>query len=72
MNDTMTISQSYEEGMYLLREGDFVWRVNEDGTVDCALLGDPTAFEILTFIQKWKIPSRRIFQEYPWQYPLSD
>jgi hypothetical protein len=31
MNDTMTIRRSCEEGMYLLREGDCLWRVNEDG-----------------------------------------
>lgn len=67
MDDTMTISRSCEEGMYLLREDDYVWRVNEDGEVDCAVLGNPTAFELLTFIQKWKIPSRRIFQDYPFQ-----
>lgn len=67
MNDTMTIRRSCEEGMYLLREGDDVWRVNEDGKVDCAVLGDTTACELLTFIQKWKTPSRRIFQDYPFQ-----
>ncbi|MEO6202276.1 MAG: hypothetical protein ABIU05_10255 [Nitrospirales bacterium] len=67
MTDTMTISRSREEGMFLLREGDYVWRVNEDGKVDCAVLGDPTAFELLSFIQKWKTPSRRIFQEYPFK-----
>ncbi|MDR4460758.1 MAG: hypothetical protein MRJ67_15295 [Nitrospirales bacterium] len=67
MNGTMAISRSHEEGMYLLREGDYVWRVTEDGKVDCAILGDPTACELLTFIQNWKTPSRRIFQEYPFK-----
>ena len=31
MNDTMAIRRSCEEGMYLLRKGDCLWRVNEDG-----------------------------------------
>lgn len=69
MNDPMAISRSSEEGMYLLREGEYVWRVDEDGRVDCAVLGDPTVFELLTFIQQWKTPSRRLLQEYPWQDP---
>ncbi|HNP61709.1 MAG TPA: hypothetical protein PKM72_12770 [Nitrospirales bacterium] len=67
MNATMTIGRSREEGMFLLRESDYVWRVHEDGKVDCALHGDATAFERLSFIQKWRTPSRRIFQEYPFQ-----
>lgn len=72
MNDTITISRSCEKGMYLFREGDYVWRVNEDGKVDCAVLGHTTVFELLTFIQKWKTPSRRIFQDYPFQDFLTD
>jgi hypothetical protein len=65
MNNTMTISLLQEEGIYLLREGDEVLRVNKDGEVECTNTEDPPAFQLLPFIQKWKTPSRRIFQEYP-------
>ncbi|GJL68949.1 MAG: hypothetical protein NPIRA06_15840 [Nitrospirales bacterium] len=52
VNDTMTISRSRKEGMFLLRKGDYVWRVHEDGKVDCARPGDATALERLSFIQR--------------------
>ena len=67
MNDTMTIRRSCEEGMYLLREGDCLWRVNEDGIVDCIASGHTGVFELLTKIQQCKIPSRGLFQNYPRQ-----
>ena len=67
MNDTMTISRSCEEGMYLLREGDSLWRVDEDGMVDCTAQGHIRVFEFLTFIHQWKTPIRRLFQKYPLQ-----
>ena len=65
MNDRMTIARSLEEGMYILREGDCFWRVDEDGKVDCAAQGLNRVFEQLVFIQQLKSPSRRIFQKYP-------
>lgn len=65
MNDTMTITRSIEEGMYILREGDCLWRVNEDGEVDCMAKGLTRVLEQLAFIQQWKTPSRRLLQEYP-------
>ena len=65
MNGTMAIRRSCEEGMYLLREGDNLWRVNEDGIVDCRAHGYSCVFELLTKLQQWKTPSRRIFQNYP-------
>ena len=61
MNDTMTIRRSCEEGMYLLREDDCLWRVNEDGIVDCLASGHTRVFELLTFLQQWKTPSCRFF-----------
>lgn len=70
MNDIMAISRSCEEGMYLLRDGEYLWKVNEEGSVDCAILGHTNASELLTFIQQWKNPSRRLLQEYPGQDPL--
>lgn len=72
MNDIMGISRSCEKGMYLLREDDCLWRVNQDGMVECAAQGDTNAFELLTLIQQWKTPSRRLLQEYPWQDPSTD
>ena len=65
MNDTMSISRSCEEGMYLLREGDCLWRVNEDGIVDCIASGHTRIFELLTKLQQWKTLSRGLFQNYP-------
>ena len=67
MSDTMTIRRSCEEGMYLLREGDCLWRVDEDGIVDCIASGHTRIFELLTFLQQWKPLSRRLFQNYPRQ-----
>jgi hypothetical protein len=67
MDDTMTIARSIEEGMFLLREGDCLWRVNEDGIIDCTAQGHTGVFNLLTCLQEWKTPSRRIFQEYPFQ-----
>jgi len=71
MNDTMTIRRSCEEGMYLLREGDCLWRMNEDGRVDCTARGHTHVFEFLTFLQLWKTPACRPFPKYPLQN-LSD
>ncbi len=65
MNDTMTIRRSTEEGMYLLRNGDDVWRVDENGQVDCVAGGETRLLELLNFLQQWKTPSRRIFEQYP-------
>ena len=70
MNDPMTIYRSGEEGMYLLREGKYLWRVNEDGMVDCIARGHTRAFDLLTSLQQWKTPSRRLLQEYSWEDPL--
>ena len=72
MNAIMAISRSDEEGMYLLRENDCLWRLNEDGMVDCAAKGSTNVFELLTLIQQWKTQSRRLLQEYPWQDPSTD
>ena len=69
MNDTITIRRSYEEGMYLLREGDRLWRVNEDGVIDCAAQGHSPVFDLLASVQQWRTPSRRLFQHYPLQEP---
>ena len=69
MNGTMSISRSCEEGMYLLREGECLWRVNEDGKIDCGAKGPTRLFELLTFLQQWRTPSRRLFQHYPLQDP---
>jgi len=65
MTDTMTIRRSCEEGMYLLREGECLWRVNEDGEIDCAAKGPARLLELLHFLQEWKTPSRRLFLNYP-------
>ena len=69
MKDTMAIARSFEEGMYILREGDCLWRVNEEGMVDCKAQGPTSVFEFLTFIQQWKTQSPRPFQNYPLQDP---
>jgi hypothetical protein len=69
MNDTITIRRSGEEGMYLLREGARLWRVNEDGVVDCAAQGHSHVFELLARVQQWRTPSRRIFKDYHLQDP---
>jgi len=69
MYDTMSISRSCEEGMYLLREGDSLWRVNEDGRIDCIASGHTCVFELLNFLQQWKTQSLRPFQNYPLQDP---
>lgn len=65
MNDTMSIGRSCEEGMYLLREDDCVWRVNEEGEIDCEAQGPTRLFELLHYLQEWKTPSRRLCQNYP-------
>jgi len=67
MNDTMTIRRSCEEGMYLLREGDCLWRVNEDGIVDCIASGHTRVFDLLIQLQQWKTPTHRRFLNYPLQ-----
>ena len=72
MNNTMAIARSCEEGMYILREGDCLWRVNEEGEVDCMAQGLTRVFEQLAFIQQWKGLSPRLLQEYPLQDPLND
>ena len=61
MNDTMAIRRSCEEGMYLLREGDCLCRVNEDG-VDAHF--QKTA--ILSIIQQ----SHTAKNPYQWRSPL--
>lgn len=71
MNDTMTIRRSCEEGMYLLREDECFWLMNEDGEIDCAAQGPTRLFELLHFLQQWRTPSRRLFQQYPLQDPPS-
>ena len=57
MNRTMAIARSCEEGMYILREDECLWRVNEDGMVDCAAQGHTNVFDLLAFIQQWKTSS---------------
>jgi len=57
MNDTMAIARSCEEGMYILREDDYLWRMNEDGVIDCTAQGHIRIFELLTLIQQWKTSS---------------
>ena len=71
MNGTMSISRSCEEGMYLLREGECLWRVNEGGEIDCASQVPTRLSELLHFLQEWKPPSRRLFLNYPLQDPLN-
>lgn len=70
MYETMSIRRSSEEGKYLLREGDCLWRVNEDGMVDCTSQGHSEVFELLTYIQQLKTPSLRLLQENPLQDEL--
>lgn len=65
MNSRMTISRSFEEGMYILREDDSLWRIDEDGGLDSSVRGLTSRMEQLAFIQQWRIPSRRIFRTYP-------
>ncbi len=67
MNVTMAISRSCETGKYLVREGDRMWRMDENGKVDCTASGPPTLFELLHFLQRWKTPSLCLLQEYPQQ-----
>ena len=69
MNDTMAIGRSGEEGMYFLREGNCLCRVNEDGIVDSTAHGHSRVFELLTRLQQWETPSRHLFQHYPLQDP---
>jgi len=71
MNDTITIRRSCEEGMYLLREGECLWRVNEDAEIDCTSQVPTRLFELLHFLQQWETPSRRLFQHYPLQDPFN-
>lgn len=61
MKSRITISRTFEESMYILREGDCLWRVDEDGGLDSSVRGLTSTVEQLAFIQQWKIPSRRIF-----------
>ncbi len=63
----MAIRRSSEEGKYLLLEGNRVWRVGEDGRIDCSASGSKKIFELLNFLQSWKTPSRRRLQHYPLQ-----
>ena len=72
MNETMAIARSCEEGMYLLREGEYLWRVDEDGMVDCAAQGHTNVFGLLAFIQQWKTPSPQLLQEYAQEDPLTE
>ncbi|MDH5426576.1 MAG: hypothetical protein OEZ05_00460 [Nitrospirota bacterium] len=67
MNTTMAISRSCEEGMSLLRANHCVWRVNEEGVIDCTAQGPLRLFELLRFLQQCKAPTRRIFLNYPLQ-----
>lgn len=64
----MTIARSCEEGMYILREDDCLWRVNEDGMVDCVAKGHMRVFEQLAFIQQWRTPPRSVLKEFPQQH----
>ncbi|MEX2494289.1 MAG: hypothetical protein WD425_21325 [Nitrospirales bacterium] len=65
MSDIMTIRRSCEEGMYLLPEGDCLWRMNDAGEIECAAQMPPRLLELLYFLQEWITPSRRRFLNYP-------
>ena len=69
MDDIMSITRSLEKGMYILREGDCLWRIDEKGRVEDMATGLTRVFEQLAFIQQWKTPSRGIFEEHPQQDP---
>ncbi len=60
MNEIMSVRRSSEEGKYLLQEGDCLWRVDQDGMVDCMAQGHTEVFEFLTYIQQWKMPSLKL------------
>ena len=60
MNDTISICRSCEEGMYLLREGECLWRIDEEGRVDDMVKDHTRVFEQLAFIQQWRNPSQRL------------
>ncbi len=51
MNQGMAISRSCEEEMYLLRDEDWIWRVYENGAIDCTAQGSIRLFEVLDFLQ---------------------
>lgn len=65
MMSRMTISRTFEEGMYIIREDDCLWRIDEDGRLDSSVRGLTSTIEQLAYIQQWRIPSRRIFRAYP-------
>lgn len=67
-NPVMTIARSYEEKMYILRENDCLWRIHEDGMVDCVAKGPMRVFEQLAFIQQWRTPVRSSLEEFPQQH----
>ncbi len=71
MNDTMAIARSCEEGMYILREGDCLWRLNEDGIIDCTAQGPTSVFTLLTLIQQWKTSSGQSDDHPPLEDPSS-
>lgn len=72
MNDTMSIARSLEEGMYILREGEYLWRVNEEGEVECTAQGHPRVFELLAFIQHWKTSSGQPQMILHWKISQAD
>jgi hypothetical protein len=71
MNDTMSIARSLEEGMYILLEGEYLWRVNEDGEIDCTAQGPTCVFNLLTLIQQWKTSTGQSDDHPPLEDPSS-
>ncbi len=67
MNDSMAIRRSCESGKYLLREGNYVWRMDENGKVDCTANVPTTMFKLLNFLQTCKSPYPRLLQYDPHQ-----
>ncbi len=61
----MTIARSCEEGMYILREDDCLWRVHEDGMVDCFAKCHSGIFKQLAFIQQCRTSTRSLLKEFP-------
>lgn len=63
MEDRMTVARSFEEGMFILRENDCLWRINEEGEIESLGKGLTSAIKQLAFIQQWKTPPRESIQK---------
>ncbi|MCA9471570.1 MAG: hypothetical protein MRJ96_08285 [Nitrospirales bacterium] len=55
MIETMGIARSSEAEMYLLRDGECLWRIDHNGQVECTAQGKASVFTFLYRVREWKL-----------------